>query len=132
MEKGIDISSRFSITDGPKMADLSVLLDLLCGGGIPPKKSVFHVRADVSNEPDRVFKKPIVPFRMSNAIPLRITHMHSEQAVMNGVVSQSLYQFEGNVMDDVLIAHIQLTKNSVLKGVYDAFTHTGYIDIVSV
>lgn len=133
MEKGIDSSSRFSITDGPSMADLSTLLDFLCSGGIPPKRSVFHVRADVSGEPDRIYEKPIVPFRISNAIPLRITHMHNEQALnLRGSVGQSLYEFEGEALDDVLIAHIQLTKSSVLKGIYDAFTHTGYIDIVSI
>ena len=131
-ENGIDIS-RFDITDGPDMADLSILLDFLCSGGIPPKKSVFHVKADMSQEPDRVYTKPAEPFRLSNAIPLRITQMHNEQALnTNGSIGQSLYAFEGEAMDDVLIARIQLTKASILKGIYDAFSHTGYIDIVSI
>lgn len=134
MEKGIDISSRFSITEGPSKADLSTLLDFLCSGGIPPKKSVFHVRADVSNEPDRVYEKPAKPFRISNAIPLRITQMRNEKTLntQGDRCLQSLYEFEGEALDDVQIAHVQLTKTSVLRGIYNALTGTGYIEVVSI
>lgn len=133
MDNGVDITSRFDITDGPTVADLSIVLEFITSGGIPPKRSVFHVKADVSNEPDRVYVKPAEPIRLSNAIPLRITHMHNEQALnTRGSIGQSLYEFEGEALDDVPIAHLKLTKDSLLKGIYDAFTHTGYIEVVKV